>query len=38
MWSSASLAPEFPGRSMAASGSPVVSHHTPNGKNPKPFL
>ena len=37
-WSSASLAPAFPGRSMAASGSLVVSHHTPNGKNPKPFL
>jgi len=32
------VAPEFPGRSMAARGSLVVSHHTPNGKNPKPFL
>ena len=38
MWSSASLAPARPGRSMAARGSPVVSHHTPNGKNPKPNL
>ena len=38
MWSSASFAPARPGRSMAASGSFVVSHHTPSGKNPKPFL
>jgi len=38
MWSPASLAPALPGRSMAASGSFVVSHHTPRGKNPKPFL
>ena len=38
MWSSVSLAPAFPGRSMAASGSAVVSHHTPRGKNPKPCL
>ena len=38
MWSSASFAPAFPGRSMAASGSEVVSHHTPNGWKPKPLL
>ena len=32
------FAPAFPGRSIAASGSFVWSHHTANGWNPKPRL
>ena len=38
MWSSAWLEPALPGRSVMASSSWVLSHHTPSGWNPKPPL
>ena len=38
MWSPAWLLPALPGRSVTASSSVVLSHHTPSGWNPKPPL
>src|SRR5438477_10427831 len=37
MWSAAVLDPAEPGRSIPASGSPVLSHQQPNGCRPKPL-